>query len=87
MSPASAEVVVNPKFIWIIVVSDNFLSRVVKLIKMFLLKLLEIDLNTVPKTVVFDVCDSVLIKLMYCILVKNIMVSRLNFYAIVKKDF
>lgn len=87
MSHVSAKIVANSKFIQIIVVSNNFPSKVVKLVKIFPLKLLKIKLNTVPETVVFSVCGCVLIKLVYFILIEDIMVNCLNLYAIVKKNF
>ena len=71
----------------IAVVSHEFPSGAVKLVKMFRLKLLEINLNTVPETVIFGVCGCVLIELLYRVLVEDVMVSRLNLYAVVKEDF
>ena len=71
----------------IAVVLHEFSNRVVKLVKMFLFKFLKINLNTIPETIVFSVCGCVFIKLVYCILVQNVMISCLNVYAIVKKDF
>ena len=70
----------------IAVVSHKFSSGAVKFIKMFCLALLKINLNTVPKTVIFGIYGYVLIELLYCIFVENIMVSHLNLYAVVKKD-
>lgn len=46
---------------------------------MFYLKLLEINLNTIPKTLVFGIYNCVLIELMYYLFVKDFMVSCLNF--------
>ena len=78
---------IDPVSMQIAVVSHKFPSRAVKLVKMFPLKPLKIDLNTVPETVVFDVCGCVFIEFMYCILVEGVNVSRLNGFAVVKEDF
>lgn len=50
MSLVGAKFMVDLKFMQIIVVYDNFPDNVSKLIKMFGLKLLKIDLNTISKT-------------------------------------
>ena len=78
---------VDPVSMRIAVVSHEFPGRAVKLVKNFPLKLLKIDLNTVPETVVFGVCGCVFIELGYCILVEGVMVSHLNVCAVVKEDF
>lgn len=52
---ARAKVMINSESMRIIVVFDNFLSCAVYLIKIFDLKLLKIDLNTVPETLILDV--------------------------------
>ena len=69
---------VDPVSMRIAVISHEFPSGAVKLIKMFCLKLLEIDLNTVPETVVFGVCGCVLIEPVYSVLVEDVMVRCLN---------
>ena len=71
----------------IAIVFYKFLSRAVKLVKMFLLKPLKINLNTVPETGVFGICGCVFIKFMYCIFVEGVNVSRFNRCAIVKGNF
>ena len=71
----------------IAVVSHKFPSRTVKLVKMFPLKLLKINLNTVLETIVFSVCGCVFIEFVYCILIKGVNVSCLNGYAVIKEDF
>ena len=78
---------IDPISIQIAVVSHKFLSRVVKLVKMFSLKPLKIDLNTVLETVVFGVCSYVFIEFVYCILIEGVNISCLNGYAVVKEDF
>ena len=78
---------IDSVFMQIAVVSYKFSSRAVKLVKIFFLKLLKIDLNTVSNIVVFDICGYVFIKFVYCILVNNVIVSRLNIYIVVNKDF
>lgn len=69
------------------IVFHEFLSRVVQLFKLFCLKHLKIDLNTVPKIVIFDICRYVLMEPVYCVFVENIMVRYLNIYGVSKKDF
>ena len=71
----------------IAVVSYKFLSRAIKLVKIFPLIPLKIDLNTILETVVFDVCGCVFIEFMYYILVEGVNVSRLNVYTVIKEDF
>ena len=78
---------INPVSIQIAVVSHDFLSGAIKLVQMFYLKLLEINLNTVLETIIFGVCGCVLIELLYRVLVEDVMVSCLNLYAVVKEDF
>ena len=78
---------INSVSMQIAVVSYKFPSAAVKYIKMFYLKLPQINLNTVLETVVFGVCSCILIKLVYRIFVEDIMVCRLNVYAVVKIDF
>ena len=65
-------------FMQITVVSYKFLSRAVKLVKMFLFKPFKIDLNTVLETGVFDICSCIFIEFIYCILVKGVIVNHLN---------
>ena len=71
----------------IAIVSYEFSIRAVKLVKMFPLKPLIINLNVVLKTLVFDVCGYIFIQFVYCILVKNTNINCLNNCAIVKEDF
>ena len=71
----------------IAVVSYEFPSKAVKLVKMFSLKPLKIDLNTILETIVFGVCGCVFIEFVYCILVKGVNISCLNGCAVVKEDF
>ena len=73
--------------IQIAVVSHEFPNRAVKLVKIFFLKSLKIDLNTFLETIVFGICGCVFIEFPYCILDKGVMVSRLNIYTIIKVDF
>ena len=72
---------------WIIRIFYKILSGAVKLIKMFYFKLLKVNLNTVLETIVFGVCGYILIKIIYDILIKDVMVSCLNFYTIGKENF
>ena len=65
----------------------KFPCGAVKYVKMFCLKPLKINLNTVSETIVIGICSCILIQLVYDIFVKDAMVSCLNIYAIVKKDF
>ena len=78
---------VNLVSIRIAVISYKIPSGAVKLVKMFCLKLFEVNLNTVPETIVFGVCDCVLIESMHDILVKDVMVSCLNVYTVSKENF
>lgn len=55
MSPTSAKVMINTKFMMIIVVFDYFLSWVINLIKIINFKFDKIDLNTVSKTSILDI--------------------------------
>ena len=71
----------------IAVVSYEFPSKAVKLVKMFLLKSLKIDLNTVLETIIFSICGCVFIEFMYYILVEDVNVSCLNGCAVIKEDF
>lgn len=71
----------------IVVISYKFPSGAIKLIKMFCLKLFAIDINTVPETVVFSICDCILIKLVYSVLVKDVIISCLNVYTVGKRIF
>lgn len=71
----------------IAIISYKFESEAVKFVKIFILKYFKINFNTMPETIVLGVCDCVLMKLVYCILFKDIMVSYLNIYAIIKEFF
>lgn len=71
----------------IAIISYEILNGLIKLVKMFCFKLLKINLNTIPKPVIFDVCGYILIKLLYYIFVEDIIVNCLNLYIIVKTDF
>ena len=78
---------INPICIQIAVVSHKFPNRAIKLVKIFPLKPLKTNLNTVLETIVFDICACIFIELVYCILVKNVNISCLNDFTIIKKDF
>lgn len=71
----------------ITVVLYKFLSETVKHIKMFYFKPSKINLNIVLKTIISSIYSCILIKLVYCIFVKDIIVSGFDVYAIVKEDF
>lgn len=77
----------NLIFIWITIIFFNFLSKTIKLIKIFCLKLYKVNFNIILKTIVFDIYNYILIKLIYSVFIKNIMLSYLNIYAIIKKNF
>ena len=78
---------IDPVSMQIAVVSHKFLSRTVKLVKIFPLKPLKIALNTVPKIVVFGICGCIFFEFEYYILVEDVNVSCLNGCAVVKEDF
>lgn len=78
---------INSVFMQIVVISYIFLSKVIKLVKIFSFKFLKVNLNIVLETVVFNVCSYVLVEFVYYILVENIIVSRFNIYIPVKKNF
>lgn len=54
-SPIRSKVVVNLEFMWITLVSDNFLGQANYLIKMFDLKVLKIDFNIILETPILGV--------------------------------
>lgn len=87
MSFVNTKIIIDLVFMHIKVISYKFLNRAFKLIKIFCLKSLKINLNIVSKTVVFSVYSCILVRFIYCIFVKEIMVNYFNFYAIVKEDF
>lgn len=71
----------------IVVISHKVLYRTIKLVKIFCFKLFKINLNIFLKTIIFDICNYVLIELLYYILIENDIGNYLNVYAIVKEDF
>lgn len=71
----------------IAVISHKIPSKAVKFVKMFRLQLLEVNLNTVPKIIVFDVCGYILIEPIYDVLVEDVIVSYLNIHTVGKKNF
>ena len=74
-------------FMQIVVISHKVLYRTIKLVKIFCFKLFKINLNIFLKTIIFDICNYVLIELLYYILIENDIGNYLNVYAIVKEDF
>lgn len=78
---------VNHVSMWIRVISHKISSGVVKLVKIFRLELLKVNLNIVPETIVFGICNCVLIESMYDVLIENVMVSCLNVHTIGKENF
>lgn len=87
MSFASAKVMINLISIQIVIVLYKFLSRVIKLVKIFLLKLFKINLNTVLEIIVFGICKCILVKLVHYIFINNVIVSCFTIYVIIKDDF
>lgn len=87
MNLANAKVMINPVFMQIVIVSHKFLNRPIKLVIMFLFKLLKTNLNIVPETVIFGICGYILIEPKYCIFVEDVIISCLNVYAIIQEDF
>lgn len=71
----------------IVIVFYEFLSKAIKLVKIFLLKFLKINLNIVLEIIFFAIYSYILIELIYSKLIKNIIVIGLNVYTIVKEDF
>lgn len=69
---------------WIVVVIHKFLSGTIKFVKLFCLKFFEIKLNIISKTIVLGIYSYILIKPIYNILIKDIMVKCLYFYIIGK---
>lgn len=74
-------------FIEITVVSQKFLSVIIKHVKIFQLKFSKIKFNIVLQTIIYDICVCILIKLVYCILVENVIVNCFNFILLLKKIF
>lgn len=74
-------------FILIILIYYKFLNRVIKFIKKFLLKLFKINLNIILITIVYGICNYILIKLIYYIFGKNVIIHCFNIYTIINKDF
>ena len=87
MTSAGAKVIVNPVSMRIAVISHKVPSGALKLVKMFCLKLLEVNLNIILETIIFGVCSCVLIEPIYDVLVEDNMVSCLNVYTIGKENF
>lgn len=69
----------------IAIVSYKFLSGVIKLVKLFFLKILKINLYIFLKIIIFNICNYILIVFIYCIFIKDIKVSYFNIYTIIKK--
>lgn len=78
---------INLISIQIVIVFFEILYRAVMLVKIFSLKFFEVNLNIVLKTIILNIYSYVLVKLLYYILVENIMISYFNVYTIVKEDF
>lgn len=62
---ANAKVMVNPVSMGIALIDHKISSKANKLVKIFCLKLLKVNLNPVPETIIFGVCGCVLIQRMY----------------------
>lgn len=71
----------------IAIVFHKFPKEAVKFVKMFCLKPLKINVNTVLKTIVFSIYSCILSEFVYCIFVKDVMISYLNVYAVIKEDY
>lgn len=71
----------------IVIISYKILIRAIKLVKIICLEFFKINLNIFLKIIIFSICDFVLIEIIYYILIKNILVSYLNVFIVVKKDF
>lgn len=69
---------VNLISIWIVIISHKFLIEIVKLIKMFCLKLLKINLNIVLETIFFGIYGYILIEPIYNIFVRDVIIRCLN---------
>lgn len=78
---------INLEFMNRTVVSDNFSTCVVGLIKMCYLKLRKIYLNRVTDTSVFKIFYSILIEQIYNVIVDEIIVHRLKAQATSKETF
>ena len=78
---------IDPVSMGIVVIHHKISNKAVKLVKIFCLKLLKINLNTVLETIVFGICGCILIEPMYSIFVEDIMVSCQNIHTIGKEDF
>lgn len=71
----------------IVIVYYHTLGRTIKLVKILCIKFLEINLNVYLKINIFIVCDYILIKLIYCVLINHIIVSYLKVKLISKNGF
>lgn len=71
----------------IAIVFYKFLNGAIQLIKMFCLKFLKINLNKVLKIIFFGIYNYIFIKLIYNVLIENMIVRYLNNYVVGKKDF
>ena len=71
----------------IVIILYKFLSRIIKFVKIFYLKLLKIDMNIFLKLYFFGICSFILIKLIYDILIEKVIVSCLNIYIVNKEIF
>lgn len=78
---------INLVFLQIVIVLYKFLSKILKLVIIFYLKLLKINLNIVLKTIIFDIYGYILIEYLYCIFIEYIIVNCFNFYIVFKEDF
>lgn len=87
MSLTNTKIIINLVSMQIVVVFHEFPSSMIKYVKIFHFKPLKINLNIILKTEVFGIYNYILIELRYHIFVKNIIVSHLNIYIIVKVDF
>lgn len=71
----------------ITIISHQILNEVVKFVKIFCLQLLKINLNTVPEAIMFSICNYVLIKPIYDIIIEDVIVNCLNIHVIGKDYF
>lgn len=87
LSPARPNIMIYPISIEITIVSSNYSNEAIYIIKIFCLKFLKIYLNIILEMLILDVQDHILIKLIYNILVDQVMVDCLNIQSLGKESF
>lgn len=86
-SPARPNIMIYSISIEITTVSNNYSNGAIYVIKIFCLKFLKIYLNIILEMLILDIQDHILIKLIYNILVDQVMVDYLNIQSLGKESF